>query len=354
MFEHLETLPPDPILGLLGAYQADTSPNKVDLGIGVYKDEQGATPILKAVRVAEKRRAQTEPSKTYTGPVGYPGYNQQMLNLVFGNDHQVLTDNRVRSVQTPGGCGGLRLAADLIKRARPDATVWVSSPTWGNHHQLINSAGLKMNEYPYFDQSTSSLLFDEMMDCLAKIGKGDLVLLHGCCHNPTGADLNREQWQQIADLAVKNGFTPFIDTAYQGFGEGIEADAWGLRNMAAKVPEMILVASCSKNFGLYRERTGLLAITAATPAEADATHTQIFNIARGMYTIPPAHGGAIVEIILGDTELRNLWETELAGMRNRINGLRSDFVEGLIAKGVERDFSFIQRQRGMFSFLGIS
>lgn len=354
MFTALNPLPADPILGLLAAYRLDPRDHKVDLGVGVYKDESGATPIVAAVTAAEIRLQQTETTKVYIGPTGVPEFNDAIRDLMFGATHPVLADQRVRTVLTPGGCGALRVGAELLKRAAPATTIWVSDPTWANHMPLLGNAGLKLAQYPYYDQATSSLKFDAMMDTLAKVGSGDVVLLHGCCHNPCGADLNPEQWREVASLAQRNGFLPFVDLAYQGFGEGLDEDAYGVRLMAESVPEVLVASSCSKNFGLYRERVGSLSVVAATASAADTALTHVNSVVRGNYSMPPSHGGAIVAIILDDPELRASWVAELALMRDRINGLRALLVGKLAAAGAPRDFSFIQRERGMFSFLGIS
>lgn len=354
MFETLEAQAADAILGLSIAFRNDNNPSKVDLGVGVYKTEDGETPVMRAVKAAESVRLQSETSKSYIGPAGSPAANTALQQLLFGAEHSALKDNRVRSVQTPGGCGALRVAAELIVRANPNATIWVSNPTWVNHIPLLGSAGLTIAEYPYYDYDSHSLQFDAMLAALEQVKAGDLVLLHGCCHNPCGADLNREQWQAVADLAKKNGFTPFIDMAYQGFGESLDADAYGLRLLSEELPEVIVASSCSKNFGLYRERAGMLAIVGATPDQADATLSNIANVVRGNYSMPPAHGSAIVETILGDDKLNQDWQSELAEMRERIQELRVQLVQKLVDKGCTRDFSFIARECGMFSFLGLS
>ncbi|AOS98179.1 Aspartate aminotransferase [Microbulbifer aggregans] len=354
MFEKFTSLPPDPILGLLASYRVDENPNKIDLGVGVYKDESGHTPVLQAVKEAETRLLQSEETKSYIGPAGTPGFNSAMQELALGEGHPALIANRVRSVQTPGGCGALRVLAELVNRARPGARVWVSDPTWANHVPLLGNAGLKIETYPYYDRATSSLRFDEMVETLKNVGEGDLVLLHACCHNPCGADLSREQWKVIVEMAQKQGFTPFIDMAYQGFGDSLSDDAWGLRLMAESVPEMLLAVSCSKNFGLYRERVGMALAIYNDAASADNGQSQLLNVVRGNYSMPPSHGAAIVESILTDAGLRANWEAELTEMRERINSLRTGVVESLAAAGAPGDFSFIQRQKGMFSFLGIS
>ncbi|MDN3640786.1 amino acid aminotransferase [Simiduia curdlanivorans] len=354
MFEGLTALPADPILGLSAAYKADTNPNKVDLGVGVYKDEQGNTPVLRAVKQAEQAYFNTENTKVYIGPPGSAAANTLLQNLIFGADHAAIKANRVRTIQTPGGCGSLRDAAELIKKANPSATVWVSDPTWANHIPLLGNAGLAIKTYPYYDHASKSVNFDAMMETLSKVGKGDLVLLHGCCHNPCGADLNQTQWQAVAQLALKNGFTPFIDMAYQGFGEGLEQDAYGVRLMANTVPELIVSSSCSKNFGLYRERAGALSIVYASAADADKGQSNLFSVVRGMYSMPPNHGSAIVETILGSATLTAEWHQELAEMRDRIKALRALLNKKLIEKGAPGDFNFIEQQSGMFSFLGIN
>lgn len=354
MFENLPALASDPILGLSIDFKKDTNPAKIDLGVGVYKDEQGNTPILKSVVAAQKQLMETETSKVYITPQGVQGFIDGMLDLILGKGSQVLLANRVAAVQAPGGCGALRILAELLKRCNSDTKVWVSDPTWANHIPLIGNAGLEIANYPYFDKATASIKFDEMMDCLAQVKKGDVVLLHGCCHNPTGADLTKEQWQAVAKLANKVGFLPFIDIAYQGFGEGLEEDAYGVRLMAESVPEMIVAASCSKNFGLYRERVGLAALITHDSANRDIVQSQIQSVARGIYSMPPSYGGALVDIILANDDLNSLWQREVTEMRERMIQLRKLLVDNLAAQGASRDFSFINQQKGMFSFLCIS
>ena len=354
MFDQLEQLPPDPILGLLALYQADPNPNKVDLGVGVYKNEAGETPVMAAVKMSEANRLAEETSKAYIGPAGEPAFNQCIEQLLYGREHKVLSENRLSTVQTPGGCGALRVAAELVMRANPKAQIWVSDPTWANHIPLMGEAGLQINSYPYYDRSERTLVFDAMMSTLEPVGKGDLVLLHGCCHNPCGADLNEEQWRCVTDLASRNGFVPFIDIAYQGFGRGIEEDAYGVRYMAEHLPELVVTSSCSKNFGLYRDRVGALSVLSANEAEANATRSQIYNVTRGIYSMPPAHGPAIVRGILSDVELRLSWEAELSDMRARMQELRNLLVDKLTAKSGSNEFGHIREQFGMFSFLGIS
>ncbi len=354
MFAALQTYPPDSILRLIAEFRADPRADKVDLGVGVYKDELGRTPIMAAVKAAERRILDAEDSKAYIGPAGVPEFNTAIQRLVFGAEHQVLTDRRTATVLTPGGCGALRVGAELLKRAAPDTTIWVSDPTWANHIPLLGNAGLRIREYPYYDRQSSSLRFDAMLTTLAQAGAGDVVLLHGCCHNPCGADLDAEQWRAVAELAEQRGFLPFVDLAYQGLGDGLDADAAGLRLLAERVPELLVASSCSKNFGLYRERVGGLSVIAGDEAAASAAISHVNNIVRGMYSMPPSHGGAIVAEILGDDALQREWRMELDGMRERINGLRRLVNEKLRERNVARDFSFIERERGMFSFLGLS
>jgi aspartate aminotransferase len=354
MFAALQAYPPDPILRLIAEFRADPRPDKVDLGVGVYKDELGRTPIMAAVKAAEHRILEAEDSKAYIGPAGVPEFNAAIQRLVFGGGHPVLVASRAATVLTPGGCGALRVGAELLKRAAPDTTIWVSDPTWANHIPLLGNAGLRIREYPYYDRQSSSLRFDAMLTALAQAGAGDVVLLHGCCHNPCGADLDGEQWRAVAELAEQRGFLPFVDLAYQGLGDGLDADAAGLRLLAERVPELLVASSCSKNFGLYRERVGSLSVIAGNEPEASAAVSHVNNIVRGMYSMPPSHGGAIVAEILGDDALQQEWRAELDGMRERINGLRRLLNEKLRERNVARDFSFIERERGMFSFLGLS
>lgn len=353
MFGTLTALPADPILGLLAKYREDSNPQKIDLGVGVYKDEQGHTAILDCVKKAEKHRFDTEDSKVYIGPAGSATFNAKMSELIFG-DHKVMLENRVRTLSTPGGTGALRVAAEFIKACKAGTTIWVSNPTWANHTGLFKAAGLIVKEYPYYNYETKSLDFDAMLDALKQVSADDVVLLHACCHNPSGMDLNKEQWQQVVDVTKSVGFTPMIDMAYQGFGEGLDEDAYGLRLMAENVSEMIVCSSCSKNFGLYRERIGACSIIGESSIASDVAFSVLLSVVRCIYSMPPAHGAAIVETILSSDELRQQWYQELAEMRNRINGNRQLLVNKLAENGVERDFSFITRQNGMFSFLGIT
>ena len=353
MFQSLQALPPDPILGLTAKFKTDANPNKIDLGMGVYKDGVGNTPIMKAVKQAEKIILQSQDSKTYVGPNGAADYNETIAKLILGQDlFQSLGKRRV-TVQTPGGCGGLRLAAEFISKANAEATVWVSDPTWANHKPLIGSAGLKFKSYPYYDHESHSVKFIDMLKILQQVPQGDLVLLHGCCHNPSGADLSPEQWEAVRDVALQQGFNVFIDLAYQGMGTGLEEDVHGVRLLAESLPELIIVSSCSKNFGLYRERTGAVTLVCDSDESCATASTVLTAAARANYSMPPDHGAAIVQLIMNTPELRSSWEEELKEIRDRINKLRSQFVQKLKDAEIARDFSFIENEKGMFSFLGV-
>ncbi|GGK54501.1 amino acid aminotransferase [Amphritea balenae] len=352
MFSQLQHPPADPILGLSVKFKADTNPNKIDLGPGIYKDEAGNTPVLACVKAAEKFRVENETSKVYLGSAGSALFNDKIASLILG-DHKVIRENRVRTVSTPGGTGALRIAGELINKTKPGTTIWVSNPTWANHQGVFKAAGLNIETYPYYDYENKCLDFDAMVEALKQIPAGDAVLLHACCHNPSGMDLNKEQWQQVAELAREIGFTPVVDIAYQGFGQGLDVDAYGLRLMADSVDEMIICSSCSKNFGLYRDRIGACSIIGKNAASADIIGAVMVTVVRVNYSMPPAHGAALVETILSSDELTAQWHGELQEMRERIAGMRQLFVEKLVENGVTRDFSFITTQNGMFSFLGI-
>ncbi|BAJ02041.1 amino acid aminotransferase [Shewanella violacea] len=359
MFDTLTAMPADPILGLMTKYKQDTHANKIDLGVGVYKDEVGHTPILNCVKTAEQYRIDSEETKVYIGPTGSAQFNSLLGELAFGSDHPALLADRIRTVSTPGGTGALRVAAEFIKRASTmtksqTAVIWVSDPTWANHTGLFEAAGIEVKTYPYYDYDNKSLKFDEMKAALSQVGPDDVVLLHACCHNPSGMDLSEAQWDQIVEITQQQGFTPLIDMAYQGFGVGVDEDAYGVRKMAAAVDNMILCSSCSKNFGLYRERIGACSILGRDAASVNVAFSVLLYVVRCIYSMPPAHGAAIVETILGSHELKQQWLDELKIMRDRINGNRIMLVDKLIEKGVKRDFGFIAQQKGMFSFLGIN
>ena len=354
MLERLDRLPPDPILGLMAAFRACTDPRKVDLGVGVYRDDLGDTPVLKAVRQAEQAVLARQNTKSYVAAAGNPGFNQAMERLVFGADHPALIGGRVRTIQAPGGCGALRLGAELIRAASPDSVVHVSTPTWANHIPLLSGCGLKLERYPYFDPATGGVNFPAMLSTLERLPARSVVLLHASCHNPTGADLNEAQWRELLGLFKTRDLLPFIDMAYQGLGTGVAEDAYGIRLFCSELPEVTVAVSCSKNFGLYRERTGALHVVTATKTAAEAVLTQLVRIARSIYSMPPDHGAAIVQEILDNSTLRELWTAELEAMRQRIQGLRHEAVRQLKNTCPQRDFGFIATQRGMFSYLGVN
>lgn len=354
MFEQFEMAPPDPILGLNDAFRKDPNPHKINLGVGEFKDAHGATPILQCVKEAERRLLAEESSKGYLGIDGSPEYGRCVRELLFGAGHEILTSQRAATVQTPGGTGALRVAADLVARKFPTARVWFSQPTWPNHPSVFQAAGLKAETYPYFDAARNGLDFAGMLERLGQAGKGDVVCLHACCHNPTGVDPTAEQWREIGHVLRERGALPLVDFAYHGFGDGLEADAGGLRELCGQVRELLICSSFSKNFGLYGERVGALTLVAESADAVAATLSHAKICVRVNYSNPPKHGAVIVATVLSDPGLRRLWEQELAEMRNRINGMRDLFVATLLAKGVQRDFSFIRRQRGMFSFSGLT
>ena len=352
MFENLKPVAIDPILGLMVAFKADNRAEKIDLGVGVYQDDRGRTPVMASVKEAESRLMELETTKSYQGMAGDPDYNQRMMELLLGKDHSILSTGRVKSIQAPGGSGALRVGAEVIRRARPESKLWVGIPTWPNHIPLLGSAGFDIKQYPYYDMDARQVDTEKMMETLRQVPVGDLVLLHGCCHNPTGADLTNEQWDFIADLALERGFIPFIDTAYQGLGNGLDQDAYGMRMMAERLPEVIIASSCSKNFGLYRERTGSITFIAETSEQADIVVSQAMSTARSIYSMPPAHGALLVSMVLGDPQLRSQWEAELEEVRLRIKSMRNLLCDSLENNAAGMDFSHIKRQNGMFSFLG--
>lgn len=351
MFENLQPAPADKILALIGLYRADPRSDKVDLGVGVYKDREGRTPVMRAVREAETRLFAGQDTKTYLGLAGDTAFNTAMIKLAFGDKADL---SRIRAAQAPGGSGALRLVAELLQRTRAGATIWLSNPTWPNHMPVMRAAGLQVREYPYFDAASGTVRFDEMLAALRTAASGDVVLLHGCCHNPTGANLNATQWGAVADVLVERGLLPFIDIAYQGFGEGLDADAEGLRLVASRVPEMVVASSCSKNFAVYRDRVGAAMIMARDGAHADVAMSQMLSAARSIYSMPPDHGAAAVRIVLEDTALRADWQAELEEMRLRMLRLRVAFADALRRQSNSDRFDFVASHRGMFSRLGLT
>ena len=352
MFEFLEPKPADAILKLIAEHRDDTREEKVDLGVGVYRDAEGNTPVLRTVKKAEHWLVGSQDSKAYLGSRGDAVFCDAIEKLMFGD--AAVNDERLSTVQTPGGSGALRVAAELILRASPGATIWVSDPTWNNHVPLLGEAGLNLRSYPYYDDETNDIRFDAMMDALSEAQPGELLLLHGCCHNPTGMDLTRAQWDRVADLVVERELVPFVDFAYQGFGNGFEDDGYGIRLMYERASELIVTQSCSKNFGLYRDRVGALTFVAKDPETAKAVDSQALFVVRTMYSLPPDHGAAVVAHILNDDALRAEWLDELAAMRARLKGMRKLLVEELAKAAPDRDFSHIERTTGMFCYLGIS
>lgn len=354
MFEGVPMAPPDAILGLNEAFQKDPNPDKINLSVGVYKDESGDTPVLACVKTAERRLVEDEPTKSYVGIAGEPVFGAAAQQLMLGPDHEIITSRRAATAQAPGGTGALRVAADTLKHLFPDATVWLSEPTWPNHPGIFHTAGLAVKTYPYYDAASLSLDFEGMVSALEEVGEGDVVVFHGCCHNPSGIDPTPEQWQALSELAGQRGFLPFFDFAYQGFGDGLDEDAAGLRIFCQPGRELLIASSFSKNFGMYRDRVGALTVVAKNMEDADKLFSNVKIAIRTNYSNPPAHGAAVVTTVLNDATLRDQWLDELKLMRDRITGMRHLFVEKLKEKGVTRDFSFLKDQRGMFSFSGLS
>lgn len=354
MFDGLDMAPPDAIMGLNEAFKKDPRPEKINLTIGVYKDENGDTPVFHTVKLAEERLLKQEKSKGYLAIEGSPEQAAAVQELLFGGDHPYIRKKVCATAQTPGGTGGLRVAADLIRQIHHGATVWISEPTWPNHPGIFNAAGLNIKHYPYYDAETKTLDFESMMDALKQVNPGDLVLLHGACHNPTGLDPDAEQWAALAKLATQLRFVPFFDFAYQGLGDGIEEDAAGLRAFCTEGREMVIASSFSKNFGLYNERVGALTLVAKSAEAAQAALSHLKSTIRANYSTPPAHGGLIVSAILGDPALKAEWVKEVAAMRERIHKMRQLFVDTLKKKKAKKDFGFLILQKGMFSFSGLT
>ena len=350
MFETLKAAPADAILGLIAEHRNDPRPEKIDLGVGVFRTAEGETPVLDVVKQAEQRLVDTQVSKAYIGTAGDPAFNTAMQELTFADSAQ---SERLVTIQAPGGSGSLRVAASLILRARPNAKVWVSDPTWANHVPLLGGAGLELATHPYYDAKNHVIKIDAMLDTLSKVDKGDIVLLHACCHNPSGVDPSKEEWRAIADVIVERDLVPFIDMAYQGFARSLSDDAFIVRHLAGRVPEMIVANSCSKNFGLYRDRVGSLSVLSPDQASRDVVNSQINNVVRTIYSVPPDHGAVVVAMILGDPELKAAWRVELAEMRGRLREMRELLHDALKEKAPGHDFSHLVRAVGMFCFLGI-
>ncbi len=354
LFAGVEMAPRDPILGLTEAFNAEKNPSKVNLGVGVYYNDEGKIPLLAAVRAAEKTRLEAAPPRGYQPIEGTVAYNQAVQNLLFGKDSAMLAEGRVITAQCLGGTGALKVGADYLKRLLPDTKVYISDPSWENHRALFESAGFAVENYPYYDAATRGVNFEGMKSCLKGLPAKSVVVLHACCHNPTGADLTTAQWQEVVAAIKERNLVAFIDMAYQGFADGIEPDAVAPRLFAESGLQFFVSSSFSKSFSLYGERVGALSIVTASKEESGRVLSQVKRVIRTNYSNPPTHGGAIVAAVLSSPELRQMWEDELAGMRERIRTMRTGLVDKLKARGVAQDFSFVAKQRGMFSYTGLT
>jgi len=338
----------------MAKYRADPCKDKVDLGVGVYRDLSSNTPILDCVRRAEKEVLAAQTTKAYVSAAGREEFNAAVEELVLGSAHPARRDRRARTLQAPGGCGALRVGAELIKDAAPNAAVHLSDPTWGNHAPLLGDCGLKLERYPYYDAFTHELKFEQMLHRLQTANAGDAVLIHACCHNPTGADLSPAQWREVTDLLERRKLVPFLDIAYQGFGSSLDADAAPIRGVVERLPEALIAVSFSKNLGLYRERVGALIVVSENAVRADAVSSYMLHIARSIYSMPPDHGAAIAARIFTEQNLRQEWVRELDAMRARIKEMRSLLADRLCEVTGGNSFDFIRTQHGMFSLLGVS
>ncbi len=354
MFSAMEMAPPDSILGLTEAFNKDANPKKVNLSVGVYKDAEGKTPVFRTVKKAEARLVEKEATKGYLPIDGAPDYCAAVQRMIFGEEHELYSSKRAATSHTPGGTGALRVAAEFIKALNPKATVWLSEPTWPNHPAILKAAGVEHKTYAYYDAATKSFAFDAMMEAIEKIPAGDVILLHACCHNPSGIDPTLAQWKKIADGVRRREILPLFDFAYQGLAEGLREDAVGMLEFCRPGEELLISSSFSKNFGLYSERVGALTVVGANQEATLKAQSNVKKIIRAIYSNPPNHGGAVVSTILNDAELRAEWEQEVTALRERIHSMRKLFVETLRAKGVAQDFSFLIRQQGMFSFSGLT
>jgi aromatic-amino-acid transaminase len=350
----VEMAPKDPILGVTETYVADQNPSKVNLGVGVYYDDDGKVPLLESVRRAEDIRIKSGAPKSYLPIDGLPAYDKAVQELVFSRDCIALKEKRIVTVQAIGGTGGLKIGADFLRQISPGATVWISEPSWENHRALFEGAGFAVREYPYYDPKTHGLNFEGMLGALKKLPAGAIAVLHSCCHNPTGVDLTQAQWQQVLEVVRSRGIVPFLDLAYQGFAEGADADAYAPRLFAAATQPIFLSSSFSKSFSLYGERVGAFSLVAGSPDEAARVLSNLKRIVRSNYSNPPGHGSDIVARVLNTPELRTLWEQELGGMRERIKAMRKALVEGIHKRVPGADFSFVMQQRGMFSYSGLT
>jgi aspartate/tyrosine/aromatic aminotransferase len=353
-FEKIVAAPADPILGLTEEFKKDTRADKINLGVGIYKTNEGNTPVLKCVKKAEEIILKNETTKSYLPIVGSPEYGSLVRELIFGKDSEILAANLARTTQAPGGTGALRIGADFLKQQNVTTKIWISDPTWANHFQVFGAAGIETAKYSYYDKETKGLDFEGMKASLSQAKEGDAVLLHACCHNPTGIDPTKEQWEELAKFCAERKLLPFFDFAYQGFGNGIDEDAFGIRTFVKYNKEVLIASSFSKNFGLYNERIGALTIVSPDTDIADRVFSQMKISVRSNFSNPPAHGALIVTTILSNPELRAMWEEEVKEMRDRIKEMRELFVSKLSSLGVKTDFSFISKQYGMFSFSGLT
>jgi aromatic-amino-acid transaminase len=354
IFAAEELAPRDPILGLNEAFNADTRSTKVNLGVGVYFDDNGKIPLLGAIRAAEEARVKAGLPRGYQPIEGAAAYNSAVQNLLFGKDSALLANGQVITAQAIGGTGALKIGADYLKRLNPNAKVYISDPSWENHRALFESAGFVVENYPYYDAATRGVNFSGLKNCLNNLAAGSVILLHACCHNPTGADLSDAQWAEIVDISKARGLVPFLDMAYQGFADGIDADAVAIRAFSASGLQFLASSSFSKNFSMYGERVGALSIVTASKEESGRVMSQLKRVIRTNYSNPPTHGGALVAAVLASVELRAQWEEELAGMRDRIRAMRTGLVDAIKATGCTQDFSFVVKQRGMFSYTGLT
>jgi aromatic-amino-acid transaminase len=354
LFSSVELAPRDPILGLNESFATDTRPNKVNLGVGVYFTDAGKIPLLRAVQVAEKQRMENPTSRGYLPIEGIAAYNSGVQNLLFGENSELTKAGRVITAETLGGTGALKIGADFIKRLKPNTTIAISDPSWENHKALFEAAGFPVKTYTYYDPETRGVNFEGMIEALKKMPSDTVVVLHACCHNPTGADLTNEQWAQIVELCRDKNFIPFLDMAYQGFADGIPEDGISVRLFADSGLSFFVSSSFSKSFSLYGERVGALSIVTQSKDESNRVLSQVKRVIRTNYSNPPTHGGSVVAAVLNNPELRQMWEAELAEMRDRIKLMRSELIEKLKAAGVKKDFNFIKHQRGMFSYTGLT
>ncbi len=354
LFSGLSEVGDDPILRVSKMYRACTDPNKVDLGVGVYKDAKGNTAILNSVKKAEQHLVDNQETKTYLSPAGNAVFNRLVQEMMIGADHPAVGEGRVSTYQTPGGTGGVRIGLEFVKKCNPNTNVWISDPTWPNHTAITKSLGLTPKQYRYYNSKRGEFLYKEMLEDLSGASAGDVVILHGCCHNASGADLSHDQWNELADLMLEKGLVPFIDFAYQGFADGIEEDAYAARVMSSRLPEALIASSCSKNFAMYRDRAGAITLVSPNADEHVKNTSHMLSAVRANYSMPPDHGAAVVAHILGDANLRREWEDEVDAMRSRVKKMRHLFVEQMNEKAPNSGFGYIADQKGMFSYLTLT